>query len=220
VTPVELQLEVGGGRLNATLVRANDDGAAARGLVVCHGFPAGAAPAQDASYAELAQGLASATGWTVLVLDFRVPKGGRVASLIDWIADADAAVEYLVADDKVNGVWVAGFSVGGALALCVAGRDERIRGVAAFAAPAEFDGWFDEPATVHPLQSISKVPPRPVLLVHGDNDDVVPVSDARALADAAGGEVELRIVNGGGHALRHDPRATAVFEGWLDRQPD
>ena len=42
--------------------------------------------------------------------------------------------------------------------------------------------------------------------------------DARALADAADGEVELRILSGAGHRLRHDPRAIAVLLGWLDRQ--
>src|SRR4029077_17275726 len=112
----------------------------------------------------------------------------------------------------------AGFSVAGALAICLAGDDASIRGVAAFAAPAEFDGPPFE-LKAPPLQAISKLPPRPVLLVHGDEDEVVPVADARALADAAGGEVELRCLAGAGPPFRHDPRATAVLEGWLDRQP-
>jgi hypothetical protein len=38
------------------------------------------------------------------------------------------------------------------------------------------------------------------------------------LADAADGEVELRILAAAGHRLRHDPRAIAVLLGWLDRQ--
>ena len=60
-----------------------------------------------------------------------------------------------------------------------------------------------------------------MLIVHGGVDDVVPIMDARALADAAEGEVELRVVAGAGHALRHDPRAIAVLLGWLERQsPD
>ena len=61
------------------------------------------------------------------------------------------------------------------------------------------------------------VAPRPVLLVHGSDDDAVPVFDARVLADAHG-EADLRIIDGGGHQLRHDPRAVAVLLGWLDRQ--
>jgi putative redox protein len=42
--------------------------------------------------------------------------------------------------------------------------------------------------------------------------------DARALADAADGQIELRILVGAGHRLRHDPRAIAILLGWMDRQ--
>jgi putative redox protein len=28
----------------------------------------------------------------------------------------------------------------------------------------------------------------------------------------------MRIIDGAGHRLRHDPRAVAVLLGWLDRQ--
>ena len=55
------------------------------------------------------------------------------------------------------------------------------------------------------------------MIVHGSIDDVVPLSDARALADSAE-TAELRIITGAGHRLRHDPRAVAVLLGWLDRQ--
>jgi putative redox protein len=59
--------------------------------------------------------------------------------------------------------------------------------------------------------------PRPLLVVHGSEDEVVPSFDARILADAHG-SAELRFIEGAGHALRHDPRAVAVLLGWLDRQ--
>jgi putative redox protein len=66
---------------------------------------------------------------------------------------------------------------------------------------------------------VGKIPPRPLLLVHGADDDVVPLIDARVLADTAeGDDVQLRVIQGAGHRLRHDPRAVAVLLGWLDRQ--
>jgi fermentation-respiration switch protein FrsA (DUF1100 family) len=217
---VELLLESGGMRLKVFVAEPSTELPRTHGLVICHAFLSdpGAPVVTDESYSELATGLAAATGWTVMTFDFRRAKGAGSTVLADWLTDLEAAVDHMVGLDTIDGVWIAGFGVGGGLALCAAGKDERVRGVAAFAAPAEFDDWVLEPVTLRPLQSISKVPPRPVLLVHGDADDVVPVSEARALADAAGGEVELRLVSGGGHSLRHDPRATAVLEGWLDRQ--
>lgn len=54
--------------------------------------------------------------------------------------------------------------------------------------------------------------------MHGSDDDVVPVTEARRLAEAARDSSELRVVPKGGHRLRHDPRAVATLIGWLDRQ--
>jgi uncharacterized protein len=54
--------------------------------------------------------------------------------------------------------------------------------------------------------------------MHGSDDTTVPVSDARALADAAGFEADLRVIAGAGHRLRHDPRAVAALMGWMERQ--
>jgi alpha/beta superfamily hydrolase len=248
---VELSLDSDGVRLAGFLAEPAVVQATGRrrGLVLCHGFPAGprGASTSGETYPELAASLANATGWTVLTFNFRgTGESAGDFSLGGWLTDLRAAVDRLTGAVDA-GVWLAGFSVGGALALCVAGEDERIRGVASLAAPADFEAWAAEPAAflgharelgvirksgfpadfaawaaelseARPLQSISKIPPRPVLLVHGDNDDVVPLSDGRALADAAGGEVDFRVVAGGSHRLRHDPRATALLQGWLDRQ--
>ena len=213
---MELQLDSDGVRLRAVLATPAA-AAPTRGLVLCHAPLAAGAPPSDASYADLANSLAAASGWTVLTFDFRSARSATPV-LSEWLQDLRVAVAHLRGLETVSGVWVAGFSVAGALALCLAGEDETIRGVATFGAPAEFDDWVIDAGTARPLQSISKIPPRQVLLVQGDADDVVALADARALADAAGGEVDLRVLAGGGHGLRHDPRAIAVLEGWLDRQ--
>jgi putative redox protein len=59
--------------------------------------------------------------------------------------------------------------------------------------------------------------PRPLLLLHGDDDESVPSTDTRQLAEAHGA-AEMRVLEGAGHRMRHDPRAMAVLFGWLDRQ--
>jgi putative redox protein len=251
---VQVEFTSGGATLQGHLARsagATSATSAARcGLVLCHGFPADPPGRRSApqSYPELADRLAAETGWAVFSFDFRgAGESGGDFSLSNWLADIDAAVAELGRIAEVEGVWLAGFSTGGALALCAAGEDERIRGVVTFAAPADFEGWASDPRRfleharsvgvvrdrafpadfdawarelheVRPLNLIGKIPPRPVLVVHGSEDDIVPVVDARALADAADGEVELRVLAGAGHRLRHDPRAIAVLLGWLDRQ--
>ncbi|MFM7069965.1 MAG: alpha/beta fold hydrolase [Actinomycetes bacterium] len=83
--------------------------------------------------------------------------------------------------------------------------------------PPEFDVWANELKTVQPIPAAAALAPRPLLVVHGDLDDLTPLVDGRSLV-AAHGDAEVRIIDGAGHELRHDPRAVAVFVGWLDRQ--
>jgi alpha/beta superfamily hydrolase len=225
-------------------------GAARPGLVICHGFPATAESAKgdDGSFPKLADRIGGSTGWTVLTFNFRgTGRSEGDFSLGGWLADIGGAIDYMLEVEQVSGVWLAGFSTGGSLAICTAGEDERVRGVAALGAPADFHHWSDEPERfleharavgvihtpgypsdpaswarelqeIRPMGLIGKIPPRSVLIVHGVDDRMVSPVDARVLADAAEEAVELRLIPGAGNALRHDPRAIAVLLGWLDRQ--
>lgn len=218
------------------------------GLVLCHGYPAGARSALTSAqtYPELADRLAADAGWTVLSFNLRgtgLSEGDF--SLGGWLDDVQATVEHML-DAGVDGVWLCGMSTGGSLAICAAAEDERIRGVAALSARTDFDDWAAHPkrflqhsreigvirrssfpddvdrwvrelSEIRPLVAAAKLAPRPLLVIQGDDDDVVPVLDARALADTHG-SADLRIVNGAGHRLRHDPRAMAILLGWLERQ--
>src|SRR5260221_14084103 len=130
-------------RLSAHLARPLSSGTGALcGLVLCHGFPSGprGAATSGQTYPQFADRLAAETGWAVLTFNFR---GSGTSegdfSLGGWLADLRAAVDHLSAEPRVNGVWLAGSSTGGALAGCAAAEDERGRGVATLPAPAHFD---------------------------------------------------------------------------------
>ena len=83
--------------------------------------------------------------------------------------------------------------------------------------PPSFDKWAGEFKEINPEKAAAALAPRPLLILHGEADDLVPSTDARALAEAHQ-SAELRIIGGGGHEMRHDPRAIAVLLGWLARQ--
>jgi putative redox protein len=217
---------------------------------MCHGFPVEQLQRDtpNRGFHQLADRLAADTGWVVMTLSFRgISESTGNFSLGGWLSDLHAAIDAMLGDSRVDAVWLCGFAAGGALAICAAGEDPQVRGVAAFAAPADFadrasdarrfvaqarsvgvirdpgfppdlEDWARELREIRPLSLIGKIPPRPILLVHGANDEVVPVLDARALSDAAHAEVELRVLPGAGHRLRNDPRAIALLIGWLDRQ--
>lgn len=206
-----------------------------------------AAAVASSALPELADRIASEMGWLAMALAFRGCGSSEGSfSLRGWLDDLLAAVALLETDDTVSGVWLAGFGTGGALSICAAAERPEVRGVAALGAPADFDDWASHPRRLleharevgmireatfprnmdswarelRELRAVADAPrlaPRPLLVVHGSDDDLVPVFDARVIVDAHG-DAELRIVSGAGHRLRHDPRAVAVLLGWLDRQ--
>jgi putative redox protein len=83
--------------------------------------------------------------------------------------------------------------------------------------PTDFDEWTRELRRFRPVPAAQRFAPRPLLLLHGDDDESVPASDSRQLAESHGA-AEMRVIDGAGHRLRHDPRAMAMLFGWLDRQ--
>ena len=60
--------------------------------------------------------------------------------------------------------------------------------------------------------------PIPLLLVHGDEDETVPVEAAHRLYEAASPPRELYIVKGGGHKLRLNAEAMEVAVGWMEER--
>jgi uncharacterized protein len=81
--------------------------------------------------------------------------------------------------------------------------------------PPSIDKWLAGFKEVSPIEYISKIAPRPVLLIHGDKDETVTVTHAGRLYDKAHEPKEMTILAGAGHRLRLDERAVKVALEWL-----
>ena len=140
-----------------------------------------------------------------------------------------------------------GFSAGAAVSVYVAAHDRRVTAVACSACPAKFrfpstekaqeflahlreiglvrdpgfpasvEDWMAGFSGASPLKWVEQVSPRPLLLLHGDRDEVVPLESAHSLMQKAGEPKELQVIAGAGHRLRRDPRAMDAALAWLKR---
>jgi alpha-beta hydrolase superfamily lysophospholipase len=194
---------------------------------------------------ELAEHLANDSGWLVVCATLSgVGNSTGTFSVSQWREDLARVVDRVAEGSRR--LSLAAFGLGGALALDLAARDERIRGLAVFATPSDLKEWCGDPGelrrivlssdvvdphvpllseddlvadicTLDPRAAAALIPPRRLLIGHGADDREVPVSASRELLAAADGRAELRIIQGGGHWLRADPRMVATLLGWLDR---
>lgn len=241
----------GGVELEGHITRSsNADRRMSVSVLFLHGFPSADVWADKigADMGELCQRMhADDPLWNALTIRFRgCGESTGEFSLARWVDDASAAIRFLKAETKPDGLWVCGFGTGGAVGLVAAAEDPDVTGVAVAGSPADFDDWAAAPdrllaharevgvikngsfppnldrwkaelREVQAVESAEQVTPRPLLVLHGSEDDAVPHFDARLVADAHGA-ADLRFIHGGGHQLRHDPRAIAVLQGWLNRQ--
>jgi fermentation-respiration switch protein FrsA (DUF1100 family) len=124
-------------------------------------------------------------------LGFEVDGVALLAAPADWItfaAHPDAGVERITKD--------AGMAVAPAV----------------LADPSQWGAEFIEVSTQRAIAQVDV----PVLIVHGDRDDVVPVAHATRLLQSAP-LAEVHILQGGSHQLRRDPRAIQLLVEWLSR---
>jgi len=81
--------------------------------------------------------------------------------------------------------------------------------------PPSIEEWQKGFETVSPIRWIDKISPRPLLLVHGDADELIPLEHAHKLYQKAKEPKELKIVPGAKHKMRLEETAMAFVLDWL-----
>lgn len=81
--------------------------------------------------------------------------------------------------------------------------------------PPSLQQWMQGFDEVYSGKWIDRLSPRPILIIHGDQDDVVAPSSALNLYNHAGEPKEILIVKGAGHRLRISEEAMNHALAWL-----
>ncbi|MEJ2719626.1 MAG: dienelactone hydrolase family protein [bacterium] len=167
------------------------------GVILLHG-----ASGWRSELARLASDMAD-SGFVVLALDYYAdagPAARRKARIEKWPAYKEAvrrSVDYMESLPAVHDqpIGLVGFSRGAFLAVSVASSIPGVRAVVDF-----YGGGGAGTQSVK--EEVRGLPP--LLILHGEADEIVPVSFAKALEEAAvssGGDVEMHIYPGAGHAF-------------------
>ncbi len=168
-------------------------------------------------------------GNTVLLFDFRGNGDSQDGpqSLAHYEqADLRAAITYAASRRPDAAIVLVGFSMGAAVSILVAAGDSRVRALVLDSPFAEMRGvvahalgklrlppfpllWLTDRATrwrygygfgeVAPIDVVGALAPRPLLLLHGAADSVIPVDHAYRLFAAAGEPKALHIFEGADH---------------------
>ncbi|MFP3975109.1 MAG: alpha/beta hydrolase, partial [Dehalococcoidia bacterium] len=83
--------------------------------------------------------------------------------------------------------------------------------------PPSIEEWVSHFLHVSPINFIQNVAPRPLLIIHGEKDELIDPSHARMLFEKAGQPKELAMIPDGEHRLRINEEAMDKALDWLKR---
>lgn len=148
-------------------------------------------------YAQLGDTLVN-QGIAALRVNYRQP-----AKLDECTLDALAAVWHL-ANSGYARVVAIGHSFGGAVAISTARYSTHVRAVAAMSSQS------------YGAEDVVLLASRPILIVHGDSDGVIPLDTAHAIYDWAFEPKRLEVFAGAGHGLREcRDEVLAMLLDWI-----
>ena len=81
--------------------------------------------------------------------------------------------------------------------------------------PPSMEEWRKGFETVTPINWVDRISPRPLLVIHGDEDELIPLEHAQMLYQKAREPKELKIIPGARHRMRVEKAAMDFALDWL-----
>jgi len=177
--------------------------------------------------------------YNVLLLDYRGYGGSEGSPSLEGVQDdINSAMSYLLKrqDIDTERIAILAQSLGGASAIYNVANSPYRANIKALISESAFSDyrmiarekmasfWLSWPLqwplsftidnAYSPLPAVNKISPIPLLIIHGDRDEVVPLSHGQTLFAAAEQPKELWVAEGMGHieAFRHQEYRTKLLE--------
>lgn len=214
----------------------------------CHGLPREAKPVEEKSYSALAERFAKEGFLSVIFNFQGTAGSGGFFSLSSWSRNLCDVLDYITSLRSVEPrkVFVVAFSMGAIAATSIAATDDRVSGFVCCSCPYNAEQFFhmlregvrmadaagvirlrgeeelneleQDLKKLNPMNFISKISPKPLLIVHGENDEIFPVEEAYKLFEAAKQPKSILILKGVGHHVRGSKEAINHIVKWLKEQ--
>ena len=176
-------------------------------VITCHGYYS---TKDSEKYVAIANRLCG-EGFAVFRFDFRGcgESEGSIEeiTLSGRVSDLESALWFVRKHAKISGrIGLLGSSMGGCVAIIRAAEDEGIKAVAAWSTPSHLSGLFEKDRLKRDveryrmLELVGRVA-APILIIHGDADELVPLHHAKDLYERANEPKMLEIIKGGDHRL-------------------
>lgn len=81
--------------------------------------------------------------------------------------------------------------------------------------PPSMEEWVNHFRRVNAINNVADIAPRPLLLLHADEDPVVPAENSQRLFNRAGEPKQIIILEGNEHRLRRNEIAVITLINWL-----
>ena len=190
-----LTLQTTRGPIN-TIVHHDPDRPANRGVIWVGGARGGLDGPAGGLYRIVGEELSP--GITSLRIDYREP-----GELIECVMDTLAGVSFLTGTGHSD-ILLVGHSFGGAVAIKSAPFSDKVKGVIAMS------------SQTYGATDVSEVSPRPILLIHGEDDIVLSPQCSQTIFDWAEEPKEVIFMPATGHGLREtSEEVTAKVKSWV-----
>ena len=179
-----------------TIIHHDPNKPTCRGVVWVSGAKGGFDGPGDGLYRILGKELSP--GITSIRANYREPN-----DLTECVMDTLAAVSFLGGTGHTD-ILLVGHSFGGAVVIKAAPFSDLVKGVVSLS------------SQTYGASEVANVSPRPLLLVHGENDTVLSPDSSRRILEWAQEPKELKLYPGAGHGLRECGRELRELVGsWI-----